>query len=511
MCNAGPIDVRDGAQMKRLKNEKSSHVTTKVKRQRTVGRGSDWFSIGDGLFGTGQYLMDVFDNTTALDQATKDRIRHRLWARVSSMKYKPISGSDADAFVAIGALLGGLLGAVALSVLWSGGHGVLARAGAAGIAILIWVGTLFVLSEQGLGKVVPFNPALYIGIAAIAVLGIRSVPLAHSFIAAWTIAGLRAGFVGAIITVSGLLVMWLGEPIFTWMGDRKRWSQQPEASIVTGLLHLLANLKSLDDLRLSGDELIQGTIARNKRRDELMKQLSESGTRKVHTSESTDVKKRRDGTFLETFNLESQRDDGSWETVLHEERVLSVPDIFHEDPQWLTVRKNFAIQVEDVARYIERGLPAQLKVGSARLDEWLKQELHGRAQTVRSWAQLVALPSKSGYQDLLVQVGTALEHAAEEQWAAIPSNSYAEPERWGRRILRLARHAAVGIIPLLVVVATPKIGIVIPPALRDSLFTFAIPWILLQLIELIVPNAGDYLSRSKTIRELLPSRRSDKE
>ena len=35
--------------------------------------------------------------------------------------------------------------------------------------------------------------------------------------------------------------------------------------------------------------------------------------------------------------------------------------------------------------------------------------------------------------------------------------------------------------------------------------TFAIPWILLQMIELIVPNAGETLSRSKSIRELLPS------
>ena len=467
--------------------------------------------MDDALFGRGQYLMDVFDNTAALDQATKERIRHRLWARVSSVRYNPFSGSDADAFIAIGALLGGLLTAVALGVLWSGGHGALARVGAAGIAILIWAGTLFVLSEQGLGKVLPPHPAFYLGIAAIAVLGIRSVALARSFIPAWTIAGLRAGLVGAIVVVSGLLVVWLAQPIFTWMDSRKRWSEHPEAAIVRGLLHLLADLKSLDDLRQNRDELILGTIARLKRRDELMQQLSEDGARKVQTSESTNVEDLRNGTFLETFNLDSQRDDGSWETVLHEERVLTVPDTFQEDPQWQTIRKNFVNRVEDVARYIDRGLPARLNVGDARLDAWLKLELHGRAQTVRSWGQLVAFPSQSSYQDLLVQVGTVLAHAAEDQWAAIPSYSASETERWGRRILRLARHTVVGIIPLLVVVAAQKVGIAIPPAVRDSLLTFAIPWILLQIIELIVPNAGEYLSRSKSIRELLPSRRSDKE
>lgn len=484
-------------------------VPTQVKHQRTFTLDPEWFPMGDA-FGLEQDLMDVFDNSPALDQATKERIRPRIWARVSSARGKPF-GATADFYIAIGAFLGGLLTAMTLGVLWSSGHVVIARAGAAAIALLIWLGTMFVHSHGGLGRVVRFPPALYLGIAAIAVLGIRSAPLAQPFLPAWTIAGLRAGLVGAIVVVGGLLVRWLEEPIFRWIEDRKRWSRHPETGIVTGLLHLLANLKSLDDVRRNSDDLILETIARKKRRDDLMRQLSENGTREDHIRESTDVEKQKNGAFLETFNLDSQRDDGSWEAVLHEELVLTVPDIFQEDPQWRTIRKNFVNQVEDVARYIERGLPVRLSVGVARLDAWLKQELHGRAQTVRSWTQLVAFPSTSSYQDLTVQVGTTLEHAAEEQWAAIPSLNYSESEKWGRRVLRLSRHAAVGIVPLLVVVAAPKIGIVIPRAIRDALLTFAIPWILLQIIELIAPNAGDYLSRSKGFRELLPFRRPDKE
>jgi hypothetical protein len=467
----------------------------------------------DDAFGPGSYLMGVFDNTTALDQATKERIKHRVWARVRSVRDNPFPESDADAFIVIGTLFGGLLTAVGLSVLWSGGQGALARVGAAAFSLLIWLAALLVISEGGLGRFERFGPALYLGVAAISVLGIQSAPLARAHIPAWTIAGLRAGLVGFIVFDIGLLVVWLGQPIFSWLGDRKKWSEQPETGIIVGLLYLLGNLKRLEYIYRNRDELILGTIARNKRVNELMQQLSLDGTRQVNTSASTDVKKQRNGTFLETFHLESQQDDGSWVTVLHEERVMTVPDMSQEDPQWKTARRDFVNRVEDVARYIERGLSARLNVGNARLDAWLKKQLHGRAQTVRSWGQLVAFPSKGSYQDLLVQVGTTLEHVAEEQWEAIPihNDTDSEPESLSRRILRLARPAAVGIIPLLVVLAAPKVGIVIPPALRDSLLTFAVPWLLLQIIELIVPNAGEYMSRSKSLRELLPSRRADKE
>ena len=43
--------------------------------------------------------------------------------------------------------------------------------------------------------------------------------------------------------------------------------------------------------------------------------------------------------------------------------------------------------------------------------------------------------------------------------------------------------------------------------IRDAVLTFTIPWLLLQLLELLVPNASDHLARSKSIRDLWPSSR----
>jgi len=74
-----------------------------------------------------------------------------------------------------------------------------------------------------------------------------------------------------------------------------------------------------------------------------------------------------------------------------------------------------------------------------------------------------------------------------------------------QRLLGFCRKAVVGVIPLAIVVAAPALRVTIPLAIRDSLLTFAVPWTLLQLIELINPDASDYLSRSKSIRELLPA------
>jgi len=483
-------------------------VATQVTQETIIGHAGEAMPKHDP--GRVPHLMDIFDNTTALDPATKERIRHRIWVRVERQRYNPRWGQEPETHFGLALLLSSLVTAVTLGVVWSGGHGALPRFGATGVAVFFWIAAIVGVSDAGLGRLIRSGPALYLVVAALAVLGIRSAPLAGAVLPVWTIAGLRAAMVSTIVEVSGLLALWLAEPIFKGLRDRRELMHRPEAAIVEGLLYLLANLKRLDDVHRKRDELILGTLARDKRRDDLIQQFTKNSP-ELRMSDWTDVKKQEDGTYLEQFNLDAHREDGSWDTVLHEERVMNVPDIFQEDPQWKTITKNFINLIEDIARYIEQGLPARLNFGDSRLDAWLKEELHGRAQTVRSWAQLVAFPSEVGYQDLMVQVGSALKHAAEDRWGAIPVHSYSEPDRWGRRILRIARQAAVGIIPLLLIVAAPKLGIAIPTALRDSLLTFAVPWILLQVLDFIVPNAGDYLSRSKSIRELLPFRRSDKE
>ena len=78
--------------------------------------------------------------------------------------------------------------------------------------------------------------------------------------------------------------------------------------------------------------------------------------------------------------------------------------------------------VEEVARHIEGGLPAKLSVGEQGIDAWVRQELVGRAETVRGWGRRMALPSKSSDAGLYAQVGAILELAAEEQWIAIPTS-----------------------------------------------------------------------------------------
>lgn len=117
----------------------------------------------------------------------------------------------------------------------------------------------------------------------------------------------------------------------------------------------------------------------------------------------------------------------------------------------------------------------------------------------------MVLPNDTSYENLLTEVGSATAHAAENQWSAIAKSEIVNEIGRRQRFLSFCRKAVVGVIPLTIVVAAPALGITIPLAIGDSLLTFAVPWTLLQLIELVVPDASDYLSRSKGIREVLPA------
>jgi len=347
---------------------------------------------------------------------------------------------------------------------------------------------------------------------------------------------MRAGFVGIIVFASGFMLVRILTPFFRSIANRRHSSRHPEAAIVGGLLQLIAHLERLETLRQEREQLIHETLTRQKRRDDALRKLVEDeaqgkepkevkikkfavntyltdaytfavqqgdGSWKTVGRESTVVRRQDDDTFKESYNFGVQPKEGEWQVVMHEQRILPAFDLFREGDQWKGIRQQLARLVEELAWHIERGLPAKLSVGEQKLDTWLRQELRGRAETVRGWGRRVALPSKSSCEDLLAEVGVTVEHAAEEHWEAIPKSEWTRGEGLRHRVIRFARNVVVGVIPLLVVLVAPVLGFSIPLSVRDPLLTFAVPWILLQVLEFIVPNASGYLSRSKDIRELL--------
>lgn len=479
-------------------------------------------------------LMAVFERTKALDPKTKERIRSKIWARVrEEVLYQPISEYLADALGSVGTILGAMLAAVVLAIQGSAEHATLARLAAVVLALLALACGFILL--VWLESRIPW----ILTIAAITVLGIRSLGSARSFIPNWTATGLWAGFVAVLVVISGLMLMRITTPFFTGIGQRRRLSKHPEAAIVTGLLRIIDHLENLETLRLQHEQLVLGMFARQQRRSTALQSLSEDpnrlsrtgtddlaqsgeqedgywerykisvqqadGSWKMAALESMGFKRQEDDTFLERYKLEIQREDGKLETAISEQVVLSTPNFFDEDPKWRTLRQDLAGLIRELARHIEQGLLTRLSLGEQPLDTWLHQELQSRAQTVRDWAQRVALPSRLSYENLLSQVATITEHAAEEQWAAIPKSEESQPDRPRQQVWRFARKMVVGVVPLVVVVAAPAFEISIPLTIRDPVLTFAVPWILLQIVEFIAPNSSDYLSNLKNVRELFPS------
>jgi hypothetical protein len=218
--------------------------------------------------------------------------------------------------------------------------------------------------------------------------------------------------------------------------------------------------------------------------------------------ESTTIRRKGD-TFVETYRFECKPNDGEWKIVEQEERALPGTDLFVEGEQWNKVRKEFVGLAMRVAQFIEMGLFAKLSVGEASLDTWLSKELQQRSETIRGWTKSVVLPSQASFEELFGQIGAAVEFAAEERWMALPKSELAPRTGFRQRILQLVRNTIVGLVPLGVAIVPPFFGYAVPPSVRDPLLTFAIPWILLQFLELLVPNANDYFSRSKDIRALL--------
>jgi hypothetical protein len=450
-----------------------------------------------------EHLMSVFDLTIAVDKATKERIRHKVWARVEENDHQPFSDLGIGDLISIGGLACGLLFSLGLAVFWSAGHAGLARLGSVAIAIIVFVCVALVMAQLGLATdVILSASAVYLAGSAIVVLAIRSLPLISTKWPLWISTGLRSGLVAWIIATCILVLGKIYELVFDWINPRSGLSQYPEAFIIKSLLKIISFLEELEDMRDARDRLIDETFARYKRGKILREQ---AGRTSAEIRESANVVQLKDGTFSEKYTLEVVREDGSTETLLTEEQTSATEAPFTENPRWAPIRKNLAHHVEQVALHIEHRLPEKLSVGEKRLDPWLKRELQARAQTIRNWAQRVALPNETSYEKLLTEVGTATVHAAEDHWSAIPKSEVVDDIGLRERLFSFCRKTVVGVIPLTIIVAAPAFKIAIPLAIRDSLLTFAVPWTLLQLIELVVPDASDYLSRSKGIREVLPA------
>ena len=90
----------------------------------------------------------------AWDDATKERIRHRIWARVNDLEVGPFPPSyDAYVYPLIAGLVGGPVAAIALAIFRSSGHPVVSRLGAATIALLICIGAVLLTSDSG-GRII---------------------------------------------------------------------------------------------------------------------------------------------------------------------------------------------------------------------------------------------------------------------------------------------------------------------------------------------------------------------
>jgi hypothetical protein len=486
-------------------------------------------------------LMAVFDGAKTLDQATKERIRHRVSMRVTEQVNTRPGSEDLSDYLFQGCgivivVFVGLLVALVLAIHGLMGQVAHARFGAVAVAALVWVGGLTCLSLRTRKAFQWLGPAWELIIAALCVLGIRSLPAPHSSFTAWTTVGVRAGLIGVIVLVSGFILGQIVSPLLRYMVARRHSSHHPEAAIVAGLLQLLALLQRLETLLQQRDQLILETLARQKRRDDALQKLTESETEDSDTKtskvrklpvhpymtdaytfevqqgdkswriagrESTVISRQDDGAFREVYTFEVQPKEGEWNVVMNEQRVLPAPDLFTEGQQWRGTRQELYRLVDELARHIERGLPAKLSAGEQTIDTWLRHELQGRAESVRGWARSVALPSKSSYEDLCAQVGAAIELAAEERWTALPKSESVPTQGFRQRLSRFAQNVVVGVVPLLAILIAPVVGFPIPLSVRDPLLTFAVPWTLLQILEFLVPNASDYLSRSKDLREFL--------
>lgn len=444
--------------------------------------------------------MGIFDRSVALEPAVKARIRHLVLARVQRVSMFGAIGdrNDIDAYLAIAGLLTGLVGAPALALWWSGALAISHRLGAVVVALVIVSLAILAVSEKALGRFERYTAAIYLVADACTVFAIRSLPSLTSHVPTWLMEGAQSGLAGALAIFVAMTMVFLGAPLFQRLGEtRRKWSIDPEAHIVSRLLEILGYLEELNAMPTREHEGLLQAMANEQVRAQAIASLGAASHSSVKNTSEGGA-----GRNIETYELRVRAPDGAMSTVLKQEHVF----VTRENVYWQTVRVETVRAIEEVARFIERGLPARLsKRGiDGRLDEWARHELKCKAETVRAWAREVLLPSHGSIEKLLPQIVAAIEHSAEEQWGALASSEAAQTKAFGKRLWQSVRKSSVGAIPLAFLLVAPVIGIVVPAAVRDSLLTFAVPWLLLQLIELIAPDGGEFLSRTKGLRDLLP-------
>ena len=452
-----------------------------------------------------EYLMQVFDLTIAIDDAGKEKIRHRVQARIREVEDITFGDARIQILFVLGGLACGLFFSIGLAFFRSTGLVALNRIGAAAIALLAIACVRVLITDKVLGRFIASVPALYLISSAIVVMALRTLSLISTKIPVWTNIGLRSGLTAAIISLCIIMLGVIYEPISMRMSPHGRSSKQPEAFIIKQLLQIVSYLEELDYLRESKDQLILEKLAKQKRREDDCEQARRECPEGQSICELIERTELNDGTFTETYTLQIVHSDGSTEASRIEQETRATRNPFMDEPEWANICKKLAFCIEDVAVNMERSLPEKMGVGDEQLDQWTKRELQARAQTVRNWTQRIVLPTQTDYQSLLAEVGFVISHAAIDHWSALEKSEVANHMRFGHRILRFCRKVIVGAIPLMIIAAAPRFGIIIPLPIRDSLLTFAVPWTLLQIVELIVPDASESLSRSKGIRELLPA------
>jgi hypothetical protein len=446
--------------------------------------------------------MAVFERTTSLDDAAKGRIRHRIWAATQSDDRDFLESSDIAPYILVAGVLIGLLTGPTLAVYWLPGARGWPWLIAAVVSLLVWLGVLLCVSDNGLGRFARRSPqTLFVATAAVCVLLIRTLPAEPAGASQWLIEGTRAGLAGAVVFLASVALFELTEPLWERLESQGRLQVRPQEAIIKELLFLLDDVERLASLHRQRDDYIRHTIARNRRKADL---LDQGTTDYASSSREATILHQQAGGFVESYTLERARKDGSWEILMTEERAAPGPDPLREDsPACTHVRKQALQRIDRIATRIEKGLPAALGGTARRVDPWLQQELRARAQTIRAWGHDLVLPMSTEPLNLTRRMGQVLECVAQGRWGEIPKSDAPKSRGLVQRALRFGGNLGIGVVPLIFLVGAHAMEFKVNDAVRDSLLTFAIPWILLQVVELVAPGGESYVPLVKSVREAL--------
>jgi len=437
------------------------------------------FPSDDG--GMKRELMAKFDALETLPETVKEDLRTRVWERLDELARSAFEAHivpwwyfNLDEYIVIVGLSSSFLLSIGLAFYWSLGQSwvpiALAIGVAAGLAALI-LGLITKALDWFFSEAV--SAGFLFVLVALMVLAIRLLPQTESILKHWLFTGLRAGLWGALaIPVVAMLVTFalpLVERIV-----KKRW-RHPQANLVANLIELLFHLESLKSIEKQREQQILKIIAEASKVEELVRR---------HTAKT-----------------QPPADIFFPDTSEYDREASAVEQI---DQKWLELRKLIRLNIDESAKYVERGLTTLLRLGESDADEWIKTELQCRALAMRAWVRQIALPSHENRTQMLGEVASAIEHAAKEDWCALRRSDIPPEAGPWHRMWKFVRKALVGALPLSLVIIAPRLGVEIPDALNGALLTFAIPWLGLQLLELAVPDASDHLSRAKGLREFLP-------